>query len=59
MWNLGYLDSAWQRHSIALRALACNVKRTVMPGVRTLRHEPRGRPKDGRAVAVTRPVAAR
>ena len=46
--------SKLHRYSITSSALACNVKGMVMLGVRTLRHEPRGRPKDGRAVAVTR-----
>jgi hypothetical protein len=50
--------SKLRRYSIASSALACNVKGTVMPGVRTLRHEPHGRPKDGRAVAVTRQLVA-
>jgi hypothetical protein len=51
--------SKLHRYSIASSALVCNVKGTVMPGVRTLRHEPCGRPKDGRAVAVTRQLLAR
>jgi hypothetical protein len=37
--------SRLHRHSITSSALPCNVKGTVMPGVRTVRHEPRGRQK--------------
>jgi hypothetical protein len=42
--------SRLHRYSITSLALACIVKSAVMPGVPTLRHEPRGRPKNGRAV---------
>jgi hypothetical protein len=45
--------SRLHRYSIASSALACNVKGTVKPDVRTSRP-----PEDGRAVAVTRQVAA-
>jgi hypothetical protein len=37
--------SKLQSYSITSSALACNVKGTMMPGVRTLRREPCGRPK--------------
>jgi hypothetical protein len=45
-------------YSISSLARACNVKGTVVPGARTLRHAPRGRPEGGRAVAATRQLAA-